>query len=215
MTRLIWLLIGYLCGSIQTGYLLGKLKGIDVRDYGSHSTGATNSLRVMGTGAGILVLLGDALKAILPCVAVRCLYGNDPDLMMVLLLWTGAGVMLGHCYPFYLGFRGGKGVAITVGLLLVISPPAFLIWVAVFFLVLFPFHYVSLSSISAMAFLAVLLIVLTVTGKLPVGEAVRTEVCLVGLFLPLFSIWRHRANIGRLMNGTESKLKFFTKGSRS
>ena len=215
MARLIWLVIGYFCGSIQTGYFLGRLKGIDVRDYGSHSTGATNSLRVMGTGAGILVLLGDALKAILPCIAVRCLYGSDPDLMMVLLLWTGAGVMLGHCYPFYLGFRGGKGVAITVGLLLVISPPAFLIWVAVFFLVLFPFRYVSLSSISAMAFLAVLLIVLTVSGKLPVGETVRTEVCLVGLFLPLFSIWRHRANIGRLRNGTESRLKFFTKGSRT
>ena len=95
MARLIWLAIGYLCGSIQTGYFLGKLKGIDIRDYGSHSTGATNSLRVMGTGAGILVLLGDALKAILPCIAVRCIYADNPDLMMVLLLWTGAGVMLG------------------------------------------------------------------------------------------------------------------------
>ncbi len=215
MARLLWLMIGYLCGSFQTGYIIGKMKGIDVRDYGSHSTGATNSLRVMGTGTGIIVLLGDCLKAILPCLVVRYLYGSDPDWMMVLLLWTGSGVMLGHCYPFYLGFRGGKGVAITVGLLLAISPPAFLIWIAVFFLVLFLFHYVSLSSISAMAFLAVLLIVLTLTGKLPVGESVRTEVCLVGLFLPLFSIWRHRANIGRLRSGTESKLKFFTKGSRT
>ena len=118
MEKILWLAIGYLFGSFQSGYFLGKAKGIDVRNYGSHSTGATNSLRVMGTGAGVLVLLLDAAKAIIPCVLARHFFAGKPELTLLMALWTATGVMLGHDYPFYLGFRGGKGVASTVGVLL-------------------------------------------------------------------------------------------------
>ena len=111
MEKILWLAIGYLFGSFQSGYFLGKAKGIDVRNYGSHSTGATNSLRVMGTGAGVLVLLLDAAKAIIPCVLARHFFAGKPELTLLMALWTATGVMLGHDYPFYLGFRGGKGVA--------------------------------------------------------------------------------------------------------
>ena len=96
MERLLWLLIGYLCGSFQSGYFLGKAKGLDVRNYGSHSTGATNSLRVMGTGAGILVLLLDAAKAIIPCVLARHFFRGQAELQLLMVLWTATGVMLGR-----------------------------------------------------------------------------------------------------------------------
>lgn len=128
MERLLWLLIGYLCGSFQSGYFLGRAKGLDVRNYGSHSTGATNSLRVMGTGAGILVLLLDAAKAIIPCVLARHFFRGQAELQLLMVLWTATGVMLGHDYPFYLGFRGGKGVASTVGVLIALDWRLALAW---------------------------------------------------------------------------------------
>jgi len=160
MEKILWLAIGYLFGSFQSGYFLGKAKGIDVRNYGSHSTGATNSLRVLGTGAGVLVLLLDAAKAIIPCVFARHFFAGKPELTLLMALWTATGVMLGHDYPFYLGFRGGKGVASTVGVLLALDWRVALAWCLLFIVTCFLFHYVSLSSILSMVFLLVLVSVL-------------------------------------------------------
>ena len=137
MEKILWLAIGYLFGSFQSGYFLGKAKGIDVRNYGSHSTGATNSLRVMGTGAGVLVLLLDAAKAIIPCVLARHFFAGQPELTLLMALWTATGVMLGHDYPFYLGFRGGKGVASTVGVLLALDWRVALAWCLLFIVTCF------------------------------------------------------------------------------
>lgn len=212
MEKLLWLAIGYLFGSFQSGYFLGKAKGIDVRNYGSHSTGATNSLRVMGTGAGILVLLLDAAKAIIPCLLARHYFAGQPELTLLMALWTATGVMLGHDYPFYLGFRGGKGVASTVGVLLALDWRVALAWCLLFFVTCFLFHYVSLSSILSMVFLLVLVSVLYFRHTLPVGETQSLEFLALGLFNPLLSIFRHRANIGRLVRGEESPLRLFTRG---
>ena len=138
MERLILFLVGYFCGSIQCGYLLGKLKGIDIRQYGSRNTGATNSLRVMGTGAGIIVLLGDVLKAIIPCLVVRFLYATKPEIQSLMVLWMGLGAMIGHDFPFYLGFQGGKGVASTVGIMISLSPLLAVLWIAIFIVIVLP-----------------------------------------------------------------------------
>ena len=212
IAKLICLVIGYLFGSFQSGYFLGRARGFDIRSYGSHSTGATNSLRVMGTRAGVLVLLGDVLKAMIPCVAVRFFYAGQPDIKMLMVLWTATGVMLGHDYPFYLGFRGGKGVASTVGVLLSLDVRVALLWCAVFLIVAVLTRYVSLSSICAMLFLGGLCARLFLRGGLPVSAEARLEFLLLGLFLPGLSIWRHRANVGRLFSGTESKVTLFTRG---
>lgn len=212
MERLICFLAGYLCGSLQSGYILGRLKGIDIRDYGSKNTGATNSLRVMGTGAGIIVLLGDALKAIIPCLIAGYVFRDRPEVLSLMVLWTGIGVMIGHDYPFYLGFRGGKGVASTVGILLVLSFKTGLLWIGIFLLVAVLTRYVSLSSITAMLFLAAAIIYGAYHGIFSVGESFRTEFILAGLTIPMLSIWRHRENIGRLLKGEERKVKLFTHG---
>lgn len=214
MERLILFLVGYFCGSIQCGYLLGKLKGIDIRQYGSRNTGATNSLRVMGTGAGIIVLLGDVLKAIIPCLVVRFLYASKPEIQSLMVLWMGLGAMIGHDFPFYLGFQGGKGVATTVGILLVLHFKLGLAWIGVFMVVAVLFRYVSLASITAMLFLAGAIVVGAGNGLFGLGEAYRTEFVVAGLVIPLLSIWRHRTNIVRLLKGEENRLKLFTKGMK-
>ena len=212
MERLLWLAIGYVFGSFQSGYFLGRVKGLDVRNYGSHSTGATNSLRVMGTGAGILVLFLDAAKAVIPCVLARHFFAGQPEFKLLMALWTATGVLLGHDYPFYLGFRGGKGVASTVGVLLALDWRLAVAWCLLFIVTCCLFHYVSLSSILSMVLLLVLALFFYVRHALPVGAGYQTEFLTLALFNPLLSIFRHRANIGRLLRGEESPLHLFTHG---
>ena len=114
--RFLCLAIGYLFGIFQTAYILGKIKGIDIRDYGSGNAGTTNAIRVLGTKAGLIVFAGDLLKCLLALVLVGSVFGKaHPEMMYLLKSWTFAGVVLGHDYPFYMNFKGGKGVAVIAG----------------------------------------------------------------------------------------------------
>ena len=117
MERLVCLAVGYLFGIFQTGYIYGRVHGIDIRKYGSGNSGSTNALRVMGKKAGITVFLGDFLKTVIPCMAVRFVFKDQPDYAYVYMLYIGLGVILGHNYPFYLHFKGGKGIAATAGII--------------------------------------------------------------------------------------------------
>ena len=115
--RLICLVIGYAFGLFQTGYIYGKLHGIDIRKEGSGNAGTTNALRVLGKKAGIITYIGDMVKAVLAAMVVRLIFGQShADIIMVLVLYSGFGVILGHNFPFYLGFKGGKGIAASYGL---------------------------------------------------------------------------------------------------
>ena len=148
MERIICLLIGYVFGLIQTAYLYGKAHGIDIRQHGSGNAGTTNTMRVLGTRAGLLVLLGDCLKCIAAVVLVRFVFGRShPDTIYLLCLYTGAGAILGHDYPFYMGFRGGKGIAATAGLILSFHPYFIVMGVVIFFGIFFTTHFVSLGSL--------------------------------------------------------------------
>ena len=112
MIRLLCLAIGYLFGLFQTSYILGRVHGIDIREYGSHNAGTTNMLRTMGLKAGLLTFAGDCGKCILAVVLVRVVFGKThADILPLLEFYAAAGTILGHNYPFYLGFRGGKGIA--------------------------------------------------------------------------------------------------------
>ena len=122
MERLVCLAVGYLFGIFQTGYIYGRVHGIDIRKYGSGNSGSTNALRVMGKKAGLTVFAGDFLKTVIPCMAVRCIFKNQPDYAYVYMLYIGLGVILGHNYPFYLHFKGGKGIAVSFGSLLGLIP---------------------------------------------------------------------------------------------
>ena len=134
MIRVVCLLIGYVFGLFQTAYIYGKMHGIDIRTVGSGNAGTTNTLRVLGTKAGLIVLAGDIMKTMLAILIVKMLFGNShADMLYMLVLYTAAGAILGHNYPFYLGFKGGKGIASTAGLILSMPPVFILVGVIVFF----------------------------------------------------------------------------------
>ena len=148
MERVICLIIGYVFGLFQTAYFYGKMHGIDIRQHGSGNAGTTNTLRVLGTKAGLIVLAGDCLKCMAAIWVVKLLFGaSHPEIVYLLKLYAAAGAILGHNYPFYLGFKGGKGIAATAGLILAFHPYFIVMGVAVFFGIFFTTHYVSLGSL--------------------------------------------------------------------
>ena len=147
VARIIALLIGYGFGLFQTGYLYGKSKGIDIRQQGSGNAGTTNSLRVLGWKAGIITFAGDLLKAVFAVLLVKLIfhgtYGADTK---VLELYAGFGTVLGHNFPCYLQFRGGKGIACTTGVILAVCPPAVICCAVGFLIIVGITRYVSVGA---------------------------------------------------------------------
>lgn len=207
MERIICLGIGYLFGIFQTAYIYGKMNGIDIREYGSGNAGTTNALRVLGKKAGVIVLLGDVAKTVLAVVAVRLLFaGSHGDMLPLLGMYAAAGAILGHNFPVQLGFKGGKGIACTAGLILTLGPVVTVLESATFLLTVFLTRYVSLGSILVVIELVIDLVVLGQMGYYGMSQAHLTEFYLVCTALSVMAIYCHRANIKRLWNGTESKI---------
>lgn len=206
MVRIICLAIGYVFGLFQTGYIYGRLHGIDIRDYGSGNAGTTNMLRTLGRGAGAVTLLGDAFKCVFAVLLVRLIFHEKyGDMLPLLSLYTAAGVILGHNYPFYLKFRGGKGIAATAGLILSMNWTLTLLALVTFCCALFLTHYVSLGSLLVYVGLVIELIVFGQNGMFGMSQAHLNEMYAVSILLMLLAFWRHRANIGRLLRGEERK----------
>lgn len=191
---MVMLAAAYLIGAIPCGLLLTKLVGLgDIRKSGSGNIGATNVYRVGGRRLGIVTLIFDALKGLLPVLFALQVLGFTPWQVSL----VAAAAFLGHCYPVYLGFKGGKGVATGLGIYLVLSPLAVLIALFLFAGILWRWSYVSLASICAAGAIPVLVILFE--RSLPVF--------LVTLFISAMVIFRHRANIERLLNGTENRFR--------
>ena len=207
MERILCLVMGYVFGLFQTGYFYGKLHSIDLHQHGSGNVGTTNALRVLGWKAGLIVFVGDFLKSVIPCMLVRfALFQDHPEMSYVLMLYTALGVILGHNYPFYMGFRGGKGIAATAGLIFSLDWRVTLICLVVFVGSVAITRFVSLGSILVVTVLAACCVYFGSHGYFGLGEAYRTEFYAQAAVIALLAIWRHRANIGRLIHGTESKL---------
>ncbi len=206
IARILAIAVGYLFGLFQTSYILGKMHGIDIREKGSGNAGTTNALRTMGAKAGLIVLLGDILKAVAAYLVGRFLISLlAPPLAPILGLYAGIGCILGHCFPFYMGFRGGKGIASIAGIVLVFSWKLFLIGIVVFIIIFLITHYVSLASLLATFSFLVAAIVLGLMGRLPVPMALYPEMCvLIGVIVAI-AWFQHRENIGRLLTKTERK----------
>lgn len=217
MERLVCVAIGYLFGLFQTAYIYGKLHGIDIRNYGSGNAGTTNTLRVLGTKAGLIVLAGDILKCILAIAAVRLLFsgGVHEDMYYLLAMYAALGAILGHDYPFYLGFKGGKGIAATAGLILAIHPAFIPMGVILFFGVFLLTHYVSLGSLLVYAGFLIEMVILGQMDlfAMPVGH--RIEMYGIAAFLTVMAYWKHRENIKRLLSGTERKTYLFKKNKEA
>ncbi len=208
MLRLICLIAGYGFGLIQTGFLYGKAHKIDIREHGSGNSGTTNALRVMGARAGAIVFLGDFLKAFLGCLLMGHLCGGgDPQMIILYKLWTGLGVVLGHNYPFYLQFRGGKGIASTGGAMVSLGFNLFsLVGLVVFAGTALITRFVSLASLLLMTVIGAGWVILSVLGKTGLTGALRIESIVLVLIFTALGFWRHRSNIHRLLTGTENKL---------
>ena len=206
MDRLICLVMGYAFGLFQTGYLYSKSQHMDIRNYGSGNSGSTNVLRVMGKKAGLIVFIGDAGKMILACLVTRLLFRGRPEMLYVYLLYTGFGVILGHNYPFFMNFKGGKGIAASAGLLVSLDWRLTLICLVVFVVTVAVSRYVSLGSIFVMLVFIIGMIFWGSRGDYGIGAQHLTEFYLMAVVIGGMGIWRHHANIGRLLNGTENKL---------
>ncbi len=208
MERAICLAMGYCFGLFQTGYLYGKIHGKDIRKYGSGNSGSTNVLRVMGKKAGAIVLVGDVMKCILSCLAAWLIFHNraEADFVRLLELYAAAGAVLGHNFPFYMHFKGGKGVACSGGLIIAMRDwRLFLICLAVFLGTVLATRFVSLGSILGLTAFFVVWTILCAAGAVSLG-LYTAESCIVVFLMAALGIWQHRTNIGRLMHGTENKL---------
>lgn len=202
LLRILLLIVGYVFGLFQTGYFYGKMTGTDLREKGSGNTGATNALRVMGIKGGLIVFFFDALKAFIPCFAVRLIFKNDAY-RFVYLMYTAFGVVLGNNYPFYLKFKGGKGVAATSGYALAWNWIYWICGMAFFFLLASLTGYVSLASCTTALVVVGLGVLFSITEGF--STAIFIEFMVLIVLLQAMLIWRHRANIKRLLNGTENR----------
>jgi glycerol-3-phosphate acyltransferase PlsY len=196
--------VGYLLGSIPTGYLVGKAKGVDLRTVGSGNIGATNVFRTLGKRLGILVLVIDGLKgyaacAWLPDLVIRYLtnkYGpGDPRMYDAIRIAGGLTAVLGHNYTCWLKFKGGKGIATSAGMLAALVPMAFIIVLTIWIVIFAVTRYVSVASIVgsvALPFAAYF------TGN-------SATIVMVTALMAALAVYKHRSNIQRLLNGTESR----------
>jgi acyl phosphate:glycerol-3-phosphate acyltransferase len=211
----------YLLGSIPTGFLVAKAKGIDIRSVGSGNIGATNAMRVLGKPAGIFVLLMDALKGFAACTLFVNLFvryftvgpaplgegetqpifaatmGFTPEQLATLQIIAGIFAVLGHNYTCWLKFKGGKGIATTAGVYLALAPWALLVGLIVFILAVLITKYVSAGSISAAIALPATVWIMSPQNLL---------LGIVTTALGVLAIYKHKSNIQRLMAGTESRL---------
>lgn len=183
-------LFSYLVGSIPTGFIIGKLAGIDVRTAGSGNIGATNVARVMGKGRGLLTLLADIAKGFVPVFAAQQMAFSHTAVAVI-----AAAAFLGHLYPIFLKFRGGKGVATAFGALLALAPEVTLILLAVFICAALLSRIVSLGSIGAALAAPILFWVFSYP----------TPLVALTVFVAAMIVIRHRANIKRLLNGAEPR----------
>ena len=199
---LISVAIGYLLGSIPSGFLVGKCRGIDIRQHGSGNIGATNVVRTLGRNWGGLVFFLDVLKGIvavqlamrgLACATSACPLPADQ-----LGILAGFGCFLGHCFPVWLGFKGGKGVATGAGILIGLTPWTAILGLTIWVIVYYSSRYVSLASIVAAVSLPIIVWAL---------QRQTNAVFWFTLVISALAIWRHRTNIQRLLAGTESRFE--------
>ncbi|MCI8748354.1 MAG: glycerol-3-phosphate 1-O-acyltransferase PlsY [Lachnospiraceae bacterium] len=196
----ICLVIGYFFGCISSGYIVGKIYHIDIRDKGSGNAGTTNVLRTLGKLPALLTFAGDLLKAIVPVLVIRLILDTPVD-WYLLCLYMGLGVVLGHNYPFYLKFKGGKGIAVTSAVILSTAHPLLILAGLLIFIVIVAItRYVSLGSLLVAWYIPANTIIFYRENPLFVHMIV------VSLLFTAFAYFQHRQNIVRLLNGSENKL---------
>lgn len=191
-----FIILAYLFGSLPSGVWIGKkMKNIDIREYGSKNSGATNAYRILGAKYGIMALILDALKGYLP-LYIASSFGITGDK----IIFLGLVAILGHTFSIFLNFKGGKGVATSLGVFLFFMPKVIGILILVFVLIVFVTRYVSLASIVCAALLPILAFFMPVRDP-----STRGLLILLSLIIAIFIIYKHKSNISRLLAGKENK----------
>lgn len=197
--HLIGLVLGYLFGNIETGYIVAKFNKVDILHQGSGNPGTTNALRTMGAKPAIITLVGDVLKAAIPVLLIKYVIFPDNPGTLVTAMITALGVSLGHDFPFWLKFKGGKGVAVLAGIYICLYPVLIPFGIAAFLIILLSTKYVSVGSIVLAVWFPIWTAIAT-RGNDYYASLVAIAVVIGGLV-----VFSHRANIKRLLSGTENK----------
>ena len=214
--RIICLVLGYGFGLLQTGVIYGKLAGTNLKEHGSGNSGTTNALRVLGFKAGLVVFIGDFCKSFVPCMVLRFMLRDTyPDTYYIYMIYMGFGAVLGHIFPFYLKFKGGKGIATIGGFAASLFHPIFIVvLLAIFVGTIAITKYMSVGSIVLMLCIAIGFIVQAVLGLTcfnlsdPYSRGVFIEGAIMVALLAALAIFKHKANIIRLKNHEENKFRF-------
>ncbi|WP_349763259.1 glycerol-3-phosphate 1-O-acyltransferase PlsY [Fusobacterium sp. SYSU M8D902] len=198
MKIILFIVLAYILGALPNGVWIGKyFKNIDIRNYGSKNSGATNAYRVLGARYGIMVLIADALKGFLPPF-IASKYGVEGNYLLLI----GMIAIIGHTLSFFLNFKGGKGVATSLGVFLFLVPNVTLTLLIIFIVVVAITRYISLGSIIASTMLPIL------TYFYPIKNGIdRVPLVIMTALIGGFVVYKHKSNIGRLLNGTENKFK--------
>lgn len=192
MEYIVIIILGYFLGSIPFSFISSKYLGqIDIRKHGSGNPGSTNVYRVLGKKAGAFAFLGDFLKGLVAALIGKAILGSIDGGAI-----CGMAAIIGHCYPVWIGFKGGKGVATTAGIILGLNPVLWVIILTIQFGLIFATKYVSLASIVASSMLPIISLLL----NLPTTFVIYT------FFIGAFIVYRHKANLGRLIKGEENKI---------
>ena len=210
-SRLISLLRGYAFGNVTFGFLIGKIKHIDIRKKGSGNIGTTNTLRILGPAAGAFTLLFDCLKAVIAAylaMAIMRAAGIPGEFLNAVKAWAAFGAVIGHIFPVLLHFKGGKGVATGLGFLIAVCPLSLFASLGSFILIVIITEYVSAGSIVAAVSLPTQAIIFRIIGVEPYKGRYGTEIMILTSLVGILALIRHHANINRLIHHCENKLSF-------
>ena len=212
LSRVICLFIGYACGLFLSGFIIGKFNHVDVTKKGSGNVGSTNTLRTVSVGAGFLTLVLDVFKALMATFFVWFIFHNKTiDNIHILELYACFGAVLGHDFPFYMKFKGGKGIATSFGLMIAIFPQTIPICAIVFFVTVFISRYVSLASILSAIVFPIQVIVFCQMGWIAFSATDYIEASVISVMVAILAVVLHHANIYRLLHGIENKFTFHSK----
>ncbi len=209
--RIVGLIIGYAFGNILPGYIIGKLKHVDLTKEGSGNIGSTNTLRTLGVKAGFTTLALDILKCVLAVVITWLIFKNSADNVYICMLYAAVGAIIGHDFPIALKFKGGKGIAATLGFAIAIYPQTVPVCAIVFIATVAITRFVSLGSILGIIALVSQATIFGLLGWLHFSGSYLTEALIITYLVGILGIALHHANIGRLIRGEERKFSFHPK----
>ncbi|MBR3396940.1 MAG: glycerol-3-phosphate 1-O-acyltransferase PlsY [Lachnospiraceae bacterium] len=203
MSRIICLIIGYLFGTFQTSYFIGRARGLDIREFGSGNAGTTNAMRVLGKKSGWITVIIDILKCII-AVIITWLIFRKSGYVPLLKIYTSLGAVLGHDFPAFLKFRGGKGIATTAGMIIAFGDWRLIVLgVACFFIPVLITHHVSVGSLCLSVSFLVGTILCGQLGSYGMPQNLLTEMYILIAAITALAFFQHRGNLKRLAEGTE------------